>query len=557
MSSANPTQVVRLSLAVVAFSLFAVGCAQPQSPRVIRTSGDAKLFTGMGNHRRTVTTSDPLAQQFFDQGLAWTYAFNHDEAIRCYSEAARLDPNCGMAWWGVALCKGPHINNPMMPPERSAAAWKALQQAVAVKQCLTPVERDLITALEARYAKDAPEDRSSLDRGYANAMANVWRMYPDDNDVGTLYAEALMDLHPWDLWTHAGEPKDGTEAILALLERVLELNPSNPGANHLYIHAVEAARPKLALDSAKRLCDMLPGSGHMLHMPSHIYVLTGKWDEAAVQNRKAIASDAAYRRIVPRQGFYQIYMLHNDHMLSFASMMTGRYEEALSAAANAMPKDRSAENAMLVDPWMGVRYDVFKRFGKWDEMLAEPKPAAHFPITTAMYHFNRGIAFAAKGDIDGARREKSAMHRQRDLIAAERIMGINKVHDLLDIADEFLDGEIAFRQGHVDQSVRHLQRAIALEDKLIYMEPPEWSQPVRHTLGAVLLSAGRHEEAAKAYQEDLENWPDNGWSLYGMQRCMEMAGDSDAAKTYANRFEKIWASADTPIGSSCQCIPKT
>ncbi len=557
MYPTSPSRLVRFSLTLAAFGLFAVGCAQPQAPRVRRSSGEAKLFTGMGNHSRKVTTSDPLAQQFFDQGLTWAYAFNHDEAIRCFSEAARLDPNCGMAWWGVALCNGPHINKPDLPEDRAEAAWSALQKAVAIKNALTPLERDLITALEARYSSNLKAERAPLDYAYAQAMAKVWANYPTDNDVGTLYAEAMMDLHPWDLWTHAGEPKEDTEKILALLERVMQLNPNNPGANHLYIHAVEAAQPERALTSAGRLCNMVPGSGHLLHMPSHIYVLTGKWDKAAAQNRKAIASDAAYRKIVPKQGFYTIYMAHNDHMLSFASMMSGRHAEALEAATNAMPPSDDPEMAAFVDPWLSVRYDVHKRFGRWDDMLAEPKPAAHLPITNTWYHFHRGIAHAATGDVAEARREQRFFREHRNKVAADALMGINKVHKLFDIADVFLEAEIAYRQGNVDTAVAQLKEAIKLEDDLIYMEPPEWVQPVRHTLGAVLLSAGRHKEAAKAYRQDLENWPGNGWSLYGLQRCMEMAGNDDAADEYARKFQQAWATADTPIGSSCKCIPKT
>ncbi len=557
MYAAIPNRLVKLSVAIAAFGLFAVGCAQPQAPRVMRTSGDAKLFSGMGNHRRAVTTADPLAQQFFDQGLTWAYAFNHDEAIRSFTEAARLDPNCGMAWWGIALCNGPHINKPDLPEERAAAAWSALQKAVALQKTLTPVESDLIYALESRYSSNFKTNRAVLDYAYAKIMEQLWRYYPDDDDVGTLYAESLMNLHPWDLWTHAGDPKEDTEEILAVLERVMQLNPNNPGANHLYIHAVEAAQPERGLESARRLCNMVPGSGHLLHMPSHIYVLTGRWDEAAAQNRKAIKSDTAYRTIVPRQGFYSIYMQHNDHMLSFASMMSGRYAEALEAATNAMPPADNKEMASFVDPWLSVRYDVHKRFGRWDDMLAEPEPAAHLPITNTWYHFHRGIAHAAKGEVADARREQRLFREHRNKVAPDALMGINKVHKLFDIADVFLEGEIAYRQGNIDDAVVQLRKAIQLEDALIYMEPPEWVQPVRHTLGAVLLSAKRHEEAAEAYRQDLENWPGNGWSLYGLQRCMEMAGDDNAAQQYARQFQRAWATADTPIGSSCKCIPNT
>lgn len=535
------------------------GCGQPHL-KVERQGELAPLYGGMGPHTRKVTTTSPMAQRYFDQGLNWAYAFNHDEAIRSFEQAVAYDPNCAMAYWGIALCNGPHINNPAMSPDRSAAAWAALQKAKILKSRVSPVERDLITALEARYAERAPADRTGLDAAYAVAMATVWEKHPDDDDVGTLYAESMMDLHPWDLWTQDGRPKQDTEKIVAQLETVLKMAPENPGANHLYIHAVEAAEPARAIASADRLRKLMPASGHMLHMPSHIYVLTGRWREAAKQNERAIVIDADYRAISPKQGFYRLYMMHNHHMLSFASMMSGRDALALETAravVGSMPEDFKRENAAFVDPYMGAAYDALKRFGRWDEMIAEPPPAEYLPITNAMYHFNRGVAYAAKGDIANAERERTVFQAKCNDVPADAMMAINKAHDVLAIADRFLDGEIAFRKGEIDTSVADLRAAAALEDKLIYTEPPEWVQPVRHTLGAVLLSAGRHEEAAETYRRDLKKWPENGWSLYGLSRCMELADNAPMAAEYQKRFRAVWAGADMPIASSCLCIPKT
>lgn len=545
------------SLTILALSV--VGCAQPHL-KIERQGEIAPLYQGMGPHTRQVTTSSPLAQRYFNQGLNWAYAFNHDEAIRSFEQALTHDPDCAMAYWGIALCHGPHINNPIMPPDRCDAAWDALQKATALSAKATPVERDLISALAKRYAQSAPADRSVLDTAYAEAMAALWAKYPKDNDIGTLYAEAMMDLHPWDLWTHAGQPKQDTEKILALLERVIAMAPNNPGAHHLYIHATEAARPEAAMASADKLRDLVPASGHLLHMPSHIYVLTGRWDEAATQNERAIAVDAVYRKVSPKQDFYRVYMLHNHHMLSFASMMTGRSAVALEtgrAVVESVPDEFVRGNPAFVDPYMGAAYDALKRFGRWDEIIAEPAPPAILPITTAMYHMNRAVAYGAKGDVANAERERSLFLQKRKDVPADAMMAINKAHDILNIAELFIDGEIEFRKGNIDASVASLRRAVDLEDKLIYMEPPEWVQPIRHTLGAVLLSAGRHVEAAKAYREDLEKWPENGWSLYGLGRCMRMAENASKAAEYEKRFKAVWAKADAPIGSSCLCVPKT
>ena len=519
------------------------------------------LYEGLGSHHREVTTSSPLAQKYFDQGLTWAFAFNHDEAIRSFQKAAQLDPDCAMAWWGVALCNGPHINYPAVRPARAAAAWQALQKAMAARVHATPIERALIEALSKRYVDSAPVDRSALDKAYADAMAELWRKHPQDPDVGTLYAEALMDLRPWDLWTQDQQPRPETPMIVGVLEEVLRLDLKHPGANHLYIHSVEPSRhPEQANAAAERLRDLVPGSGHLVHMPSHIYVLTGRWAEAAQQNELAISADRAYRKVAPRQGFYHVYTLHNHHMLAFASMMEGRREVAARAArevTESVPDDYMKREAALVDPYMGAIYDVLKRFGRWDDILEEPAPPSYLRITTAMWRMNRGVAYAAKGDIALAEQERVAFQRAASQVPEDALMAINPAADILKIAEHFLDGEISYRRGDIDVSVRALRRAIALEDRLRYMEPPEWMQPVRHTLGAVLMSAGRFEEAEKVYREDLTNWPENGWSLYGLSRCLEERGAGAEAKEVEKRFGKVWSRADAPIGSSCLCVPRT
>jgi tetratricopeptide (TPR) repeat protein len=551
---------IGLPRSTIAILLCFAGCAA-SGRTMTRLGSDLSLFDGMGRHHRTVTTQSRAAQRYFDQGLTWAYAFNHDEAIRSFEEAARLDPQCAMACWGVAFSNGPHINNPAMPPERSEAAWHALQKALALKENASPVERALIDALSRRYAWPAPEDRRALDEAYAAAMGEVWAAHGDDPDVGTLYAEALMDLHPWDLWTKDGRPKEDTELIVATLEEVLRIDSQNPGANHLYIHAIEASpNPERANAAADLMREAVPASGHLLHMPTHIDVLLGRWAQASLQNEKAIRADSAYRAIRPRIGFYRIYMAHNQHMLTFASMMEGRGARALEAARDVVagvPEDYGREQAAFIDPWMSIPYDVLKRFGKWDELLAEPAPPSYWPISTSMWRGHRAIAFAAKGDVAGADRERAAFLHAVANVPADAVMGINKAHHVFDIAKHFVNGEIAFRKGNVDESVTELRRAAELEDELLYMEPPEWIQPVRHTLGAFLLSVGRYEEAEKIYREDLEKWPENGWSLHGLAKCLRARGATAEAQDTENRFRKAWARADTPIGSSCLCVPGT
>lgn len=516
------------------------------------------LFEGMSDYRRPVTTASAEAQRYFDQGLIWTFAFNHDEAIRSFTEAARLDPDCAMAYWGIALCHGPHINNPVVPEERSKAAWAALQQALARREKASPVERALIDALSKRYADPAPADRVPLDRAYAAAMKEVWLAHPKDADVGHLYAEALLDLQPWDLWTKAGEPKGNTMEILAVLEATIALSPRHSGAHHLYIHAVEASPfPEKGIPSSEFLRDAVPAAGHLVHMPAHIDVQVGEWAKSSLANEKAAEADRLYRRISPRQGFYNVYMLHNHHFLAFAEMMQGRSAGAL-AAARAMiagvPEEFQRANAAMVDGYMAIEIEALMRFGRWDELLALAPPHERFPVTTSLWRFARAASLGAKGEAESARKEQALFRAAAAKVPAEAMMAINPAPTVLTIADRMLEGELLFREGKIDESVKSLREAVAIEDSLAYMEPPDWMQPVRHTLGAVLLKAGRVEEAEKVYREDLKVWPENGWSLFGLWRCLAARG-SDEAAAVRKRFERTFARADIELGATCLCVP--
>jgi tetratricopeptide (TPR) repeat protein len=547
--------------------LATASCAGTSSGREIASSpapeGTAKssprLFGNLGKWRRDVTTKSPEAQRWFDQALSLTFGFNHDEAIRSYQEAARLDPLCAMAWWGIAYCNGPHINNPALPEDRAIAAWEALEKAVAAAPGTSPVEQALIGALAKRYSPDPKADRAPLDQAYADAMRAVWKAYPQDADVGTLCAEALMDLHPWDLWTHEGQPKEYTPEIVETLEKVLAMAPDQPGANHFYIHTVEAsARPERAVPAADRLRTLVPGAGHLVHMPAHIYIRVGRFEDASKSNIEAMKVDAAYRALSPEQGFYRLYMAHNPHFLAFTSMMEGRYKAALEAARSmiaGIPPGFAEENASFMDPFLVIELEVYMRFGKWKEILAVPEFSELLPVSRAYRHFARGAALAATGKPDAARAELAALQSGAAALSEDRIWMNNNAKAVLAVAAKVLAGEIAAREDKVDEAVALLREAGTLEDALTYDEPPDWMQPTRHTLGAVLLRAGRSEEAEKVYREDLVRFPENGWALWGLRRALDQRGfETEAGKT-RERFEKAWKRADVKLDTTCFCLP--
>jgi tetratricopeptide (TPR) repeat protein len=512
----------------------------------------------LGTHTRKVSTNAPTAQRYFNQGLAFLYGFNHDEAIRSFEAAASSDAQCAMAYWGIALANGPHINNPAVDETHAKAAWKALIRARELAAKATPVERKLIEALTGRYVQPQPTDRKPLDEAYAEAMRKVWEAHPDDADIGALTAEALMDLRPWDQWTLDGKPQPGTDDVLRTLDAVLTRSPQHPLALHLLIHAVEASsHPERGDAAADRLRDLEPGLGHLVHMSSHIDVRRGRWQQAIIANQKAIAADKAYRQTVPNQGFYRVYMAHNHHMLAYAAMMQGKSKQATETIQEmlaGMPEDFIKQSAPMIDGFFALPYEMHMRFGRWDAMLAEPKPRDCFPITTALWRFSRSVALAAKNHLDKARAEQSAFLAAVKAVPKDAISGKNAAHDILGVADKMLAGEILYREGKSEEAMAALREAIRREDKLRYIEPPDWIQPVRHALGAALLDAGRYAEAESVYREDLARYPENGWSLYGLARSLRMQGKRKDASTASARFEKAWQHADVKLSSSCFCL---
>lgn len=518
------------------------------------------LFDNLGDHTHKVTTKSTEAQQYFDQGLRFLFGFNHGAAIRSFKEAARHDPKCAMAHWGIALANGPHINFPVVPPPAAEFAWKELQLARQFAPQASPVEQALIEALGHRYANPQPDDRSPLDRAYADAMRQVWQKFSDDTDVGVFFAEAMMDLRPWDQWTPEGQAQPGTDEILATLEAVLQLDLQHPFANHLYIHALEASsHPERALTAADRLRTLQPGLAHNVHMPSHIYIRVGRWQDAIDSNVEAVAADQAYRKLAgPAKGLLPIYAAHNQHMLAYAAMMTGQAELSLRHIrdlVNGLPAETLEDFGPFVEGFLAMPLEVYVRFGRWDDVLAEPEHPATEPFTHAFQHAARGIAFAAKGDTGAARLEQVHFVEAAKAVPPEATTGNNTNQAILTVVTPMLEGEILVREGKIDEGVAHLRAAVVAEDQLRYDEPPGWLIPVRHSLGATLMANGRYAEAEQVYREDLARLPGNGWSLFGLSEALMLGHKTTEAMIVRSQFEKVWSKADLIITSSCLCQP--
>ncbi len=516
-------------------------------------------FDDPGATHRPLRVDSEVAQRSFDQGLLLMWGFNHDEAIESFKEAARLAPESPMPWWAIALANGPHINNPALEPDRARAAWEALAQARARESQATPLERDLIRALGARYSADFAAERGPLDQAYADAMVAIWRAHPSDADVGTWCAEALMDLHPWDLWTVDHRAKKGALEVVAVLEQVLALAPDHPGACHLYIHALEASPyPERALPAAERLGARVVDTGHLLHMPAHIDARLGRWAEAADANRRAIAADERHAERFPRAGFYRLYMAHNHHFLAWASMMLGDRAGALSAAREmhaGVPREFVDQMGPFVDGFMPVVLHVQVRFGLWDDILATPPFPAELKISNCVRHYSRGVALVVRGDLVGAEGELRAFDDLAATIEESRPIGNNPANTVLKIPRALLEGELRFRRGEIEPALASLREAVRMQSQLRYDEAPDWMMPSRHALGAALLEARQFEEAKQVFLADLEEYPRNGWSLFGLGRAHEGLGEAAQAKTTGEEFTRAWSRADVRLSSPCYCQP--
>lgn len=516
----------------------------------------APLLDGMSDHHFEISTEDTLAQKFFDQGLMLSYGFNHEEANRSFRQAAELDPDNPMAWWGAALVLGPNINS-AMPEDNNPRAWEALRKAQQLKENGTQKERDYVEALSHRYAENPPEDRTPLDEAYAEAMGRLADKYPDDLDARTLYAEALMDLHPWNYWKKNGEPQPWTPKILNVLESVIERDPEHPGANHLYIHAVEAEQPEKALPSADRLRKLVPGAGHLVHMPSHIYIRTGDYHKGTLANERAVKADNEYVTQCRQQGIYPLaYVPHNYHFLWATATMEGRAERSIQAARST---SGLVDTETMRQPGLGTlqHYWViplygYVRFAKWDEILAYPEPADDLIYPRGVWHYARGMAQIGKGNLGRAREnlvELKAISR-KDTLKEITIWEINTTRELMQIASRVLEGEIEAGRGNFKKAIDLLRQGVDIEGQLNYNEPPDWFFPVRHNLGSVLLEAGRPEEAEQVYRRDLAKFPDNGWSLYGLWQSLKAQGKESEAAGVKKQFEKAWQHADVELFAS-------
>jgi tetratricopeptide (TPR) repeat protein len=515
------------------------------------------LYDGLGNHHHPITTAVPRAQDYFDQGLRLTYAFNHAEAIRSFQEAQRLDPSCAMCFWGEAYARGPNINAPMAPSEVEPA-WAALEKARSLLDNTTPRERSYIEALTRRYAPGDGGDRAALDRAWAEAITQVATRYPDDDDALTLMAEAVMDLTPWDYWADARTPRPAMAGAIEALEKVLARNPDHAGACHFYIHAVEATQPHRAEACADRLASLMPAAGHIVHMPAHIFVRVGRYADAIERNVHAMHADHAIIGDMAPDGIYRLgYVPHNPDFLRFAASMAGSRSRSLEGARDARG---SIAEELLVIPEMAFAqhfhatpFYVMIRFGMWDEILQQPAPGMDLAYGRGVRHYARGLALAARGEVAAARQELEALKSTLSApeLATSFITAENSLLRVLTIAEAELAGEIAVRSGDMQGGLVLLRKAAALEDAMTYDEPPSWHMPIRHRLGAVLLASGDTRGAEAVYREDLAKYPGNVWSLAGLIQALQDRGsDRGELGMLTEEFREASRLADVRIEGS-------
>lgn len=557
--SVRPHVVAVLSIGIVV-QLGACRRASVESDADLVARAGAPLFEGMGDYHRPITTNDAGAQRYFDQGMVLAFGFNHAEAIRSFRAAQRLDPDCAMCFWGEALATGPNINvtsgdRAIMSPESRVAAHAAAQKALSLADRVAPVERALIEAQAVRYDGSETSDRDPLDRAYAEAMRSVVQRFPDDDDAAAMYAEAWMNTMPWNYWSDDGQPRPETVEVIDALERIIARSPRHPLALHLYIHAVEASSdPGRAEAAADTLLTLVPGSGHLVHMPAHTYWRVGRYHDAAEANVRAAAVDEQYIAQCNAQGFYPaLYYPHNIHFLWAASSMEGRSAVAIDAARRVAANVRIEQirEFPTVEFFRTIPLLALTQFGRWDEILAEPMPDASLRYATAIARYARGVALARKGDLAAARRERDQLVPLRD---TTEILFLDTndypAVTLLQIADALLEGELAMAAGSVDAAVGHFERAVALQDGLPYMEPPFWYYPTRQSLGAALLAAGRAGEAEAVYRRELEDYPHNGWSMFGLAESLAAQGRTDEAAEVREMFAHVWARADVELTGS-------
>ncbi len=512
----------------------------------------ATLMTGLGDLHHPVSTSNPEAQKFFDQGMRLIYAFNHQEAAGSFERAAALDPKMAMAYWGLAEAIGPNYNDPA-DPDRYKQAHEAIAQAEKLAVNASPSEKAYIAAMALRFPADPAADHRLAAERYRNAMSDVVKQFPDDLDAATLFAEAGMDLHPWGLWRPDGTPEGGTEDIIAALESVLKRDPNHMGAIHYYIHAVEASpNPERALAAANRLAALAPAAGHLVHMPGHVYIRTGDFESAVKTNQLAAAADRAYLQANGSGGLYgAMYYSHNLHFIAACSSMNGNYAEARKAAEMlATHVGPMVKDIPPLEGFMTVPIAVEVRFRKWDQILAMPQPPAAMQTTTVFWHFARGMALAAKGKVTEAEAEHRIVSEAADKTPPDQVFAMpvnNKAKDVLNIATNVLGAKIAQAKHDSAGAVSLLRRAVAIQDTLKYDEPPDWFYPVRESLGAVLLLNGNAAEAEKVFREDLDRNPRNPRSLFGLAEALRAQNRAYDAQFVDKQFQNNWKSTELKL----------
>jgi tetratricopeptide (TPR) repeat protein len=549
---------------MAAAAIFAGACASNERAAETQAPPETKqaapkpiLFQGTGDYRRADVDAKNGAREYVDQGLVFLFGFNHAEAIESFEEATRRDPMCAFAWWGLAYACGPHINNGEVGPAMAKLADETIPKAMkAAEKASAPVAAPT-PAFPKRPATPNPTDRSAVNLAFAEAMRDVWKAHPNDAEVGYVFAEAMMNLRPWDLWTKDGKPQPGTEEVVATLERVMELSPRHPGASHLYIHAVEASpTPDRAIVAADRLRTLVPAVGHLVHMPSHIDIRVGRYAEAVETNARAVEADRAYLTKRDPGGMLDLYRAHNHHFLVWAAMFDGRKKTALEAA-DALARELSPESIRKMPAYLeafgATKLHVLVRFGMWEEALKVPEGRSDDATSEAMRRYARGVALAALGRAAEAAAEIPAFEAAVARIPETYYVGNNTTRAVMDVGRHVLLGEVAFRSGRIDEGLALLKKAAELDDALKYDEPWGWPTPPRHALGALLLESRRAEEALATYEADLVRYRENGWALHGLAESLARLGRSDEALEVDARFKKAWARADVRLAASCFC----
>ena len=522
------------------------------------TDNKAPLFDGLDVIHFPISTKNPEAQKYFNQGLALAYGFNHAEAARSFYYATKLNPQCAMCFWGYAYVLGPNYNAGM-EPDNYERAYKAIQTAIKLSDKATTKEKALIMALSKRYVSKPIDDRSSLDIAYSEAMQNVTDKFPKDLDIATIYAESIMDLHPWDLYDKNGTPKKWTPEIESLLIKVLQKDPKHIGANHFYIHAVEASKTPERGNLSAKLFDegLVPGSGHLTHMPSHIYIRTGEYHKGTLANINAVKKDSSYVTLCHAQGAYPLaYYPHNYHFMAACATLEGNYKWAMLAAKKTSelvhPKTMIEPGWATLQHYYVIPYFVAVKFGKWDEILKMKLVSDTLKYPKAISHYAKGMAYLGKKDFTKAKAELVKLEILANDPAMKKmtIWELNSMYDILQIATKVLKGEILASEKKYDQSISLLEKAIKTEDNLNYNEPPDWFFSVRHHLGAVQIEAKKYNEAIKTYEIDLKQFPNNGWSHHGLKLAYEKLGKQNLAKEIDRKITKSWATADIKIATS-------